>query len=116
MAYKGHYTWRVGFCVRDWRYVVRIANVDLDSLAGASPINLMKLMIEASEMIPKLGLCKPAFYCVREVRTALRNQILDKGNVNLTWDTVAGKRVLAFDEIPVRRCDAISKAEAAVSF
>ncbi len=116
MGYKGHYTWRMGFCVRDWRYIVRIANIDLDTLNGSSPVNLMKLMIEASEIIPKLGLCKPSFYCVREVRTALRNQILDKSNVNLTWDTVAGKRVLAFDEIPVRRCDAISKSEAAVSF
>ena len=116
MAYKGHYTWRMGLCVRDWRYIVRIANIDLDTLAGDTPANLMKLMIEASEIIPKLGLCKPAFYCTREVRTALRNQILEKNNVNLTWDTVAGKRVLAFDEIPVRRCDAISTSEAQISF
>lgn len=116
MGYKGHYTWRLGLCVRDWRYVVRIANIDLSSLSTSSPANLMKLMIEASEMIPNIGLCKPTFYCVREIRTALRNQILEKSNVNLTWDSVAGKRVLAFDEIPVRRCDAISKTESTVTF
>ena len=33
MAYKGHYTWRMGLCVRDWRYIVRIAIIDLDTLA-----------------------------------------------------------------------------------
>lgn len=116
MGYRGHYTWKLGFCVRDWRYIVRIANIDISTLSGTSPANLMNLMIEASEMIPQMGLCKPAFYCCREIRTALRLQILDKKNINLSWENVAGKKVLAFDDIPVRRCDAISKTESAVTF
>ena len=45
----------------------------------------------------------------------LRRQILYNSNVNLTFDTIGGKRVLAFDGIPVVRCDAITDTEATVS-
>ena len=103
--------------MKDWRYVVRISNIDVSNLGGSSAANLINLMIEASEMLPagKSGV-RPVFYCSRQVRTALRLQILAKNNVNLTWDTAAGKRVLAFDDIPVKRVDAITSAESLVSF
>lgn len=114
---RTHYEWDCGLSVKDWRYVVRICNIDVSNLGGSSAANLINLMIEASEMLPagKSGV-RPVFYCSRQVRTALRLQILAKSNVNLTWDTVAGKRVLAFDDIPVKRVDAITSAESLVSF
>jgi len=116
-GYRGHYEWHTGLVVADWRYVVRICNVDVSNLiSGSGAADLVNLMIEASERIPALGMGKAAWYCNRTVRTALRKQIIAKSNVNLTWDSVAGKRVLAFDEIPVRRCDAILSTEAAISF
>jgi len=103
--------------VADWRYVVRICNIDVSNLiSGSGAADLVNLMIEASERIPSLRMGKAAWYCNRTVRTALRKQIIAKSNVNLTWDSVAGKRVLAFDEIPIRRCDAILSTEAAISF
>ena len=44
----------------------------------------MKLMIEASEIIPKLGsLQARVLLHAREVRTALRNQILEKGTTSI---------------------------------
>ena len=116
-GYRGHYEWHTGLVVADWRYVVRICNVDVSNLiSGSGAADLVNLMIEASERIPALGMGKAAWYCNRTVRTALRKQIIAKSNVNLTWDSVAGRRVLAFDEIPVRRCDAILSTEAAISF
>lgn len=116
-GYRGHYEWHTGLVVADWRYVVRICNIDVSNLiSGSGAADLVNLMIEASERIPALGMGKAAWYCNRTVRTALRKQIIAKSNVNLTWDSVAGKRVLAFDEIPVRRCDAILSTEAAISF
>lgn len=116
-GYRGHYEWHTGLVVADWRYVVRICNIDVSNLiSGSGAADLVNLMIEASERIPSLRMGKAAWYCNRTVRTALRKQIIAKSNVNLTWDSVAGKRVLAFDEIPVRRCDAILSTEAAISF
>ena len=31
-AYRTHYTWDSGLTVRDWRYVVRVANIDKSAL------------------------------------------------------------------------------------
>lgn len=107
---RTHYKWDCGLSVRDWRYVVRIANVDVaDAVAGN--VDLPKFMIEAAERVPQMGSVRWAFYCHRTIRTALRNRIRSDVSNQLTFDTVAGKRVLAFDGIPVRRCDAILKTE-----
>lgn len=116
-GYRGHYEWHTGLVVADWRYVVRICNINVPNLiSGSGAADLVPLMIEASERIPSLNMGKAAWYCNRVVRTALRKQITAKANVNLTWDSVAGKRILAFDEIPVRRCDAILSTESQISF
>ena len=97
--------------MRDWRYVVRIANIP----KTLSNTKLVDLMIEASEMLPNKALGLPAFYMNRQLRTALRKEIANKGNVHLSLDEAAGKKVISFDEIPVRRCDALGFIEGVVS-
>lgn len=117
-GYRTHYKWDLGLCVRDWRYVVRIANIDTSRLTSdpaTSGANLIDVMTQAIELLPSQMMGRPAFYCNRTVRSFLRRQITNKSNVNLTLDEVAGRRVLAFDDIPVRRCDAILNTEAVVS-
>jgi hypothetical protein len=118
-AYRTHYRWDLGLTVRDWRYVVRI-QVDWSELVknAASGPDLIDLMTQAIEMLPAggAGMGRPAFYCSRSVRSFLRRQIANKvASSTLTMDTVAGKRVLAFDEIPVRRCDSLIYTESTVS-
>ena len=95
---------------------MRIANVDLSTLNTVDNLkNLITLMIEASERIDVPGGAgRLAFYCNRQVRTKLRLAILEKIGMNLTNETVAGKRVLVFDDIPVRRCDSLLNTEARV--
>lgn len=121
-AYRSHYRWDLGLTLRDWRYVVRIANVnltDLNSSTAATVAQARKLLIEqmvrASERIPQLGMGRAAFYCNRTIRTALRLSILDRTSNSLAWETVAGKRVMTFDDIPVRTCDAILNTESVVA-
>ena len=114
-GYRSHYQWKIGLCVRDWRYAVRIANIDWSATTtDTSAPDLVKFMIDAIEMIPNLSMGRPVFYMRREIRTALRHQIRTDSNVNLTVDTVAGKRVVSFDEIPVKRVDQLIKTEARV--
>jgi len=116
MGYKTHYEWHCGLVVANWKYVVRIANVDVSALTknAASGSDLVDLMTQALELIEDLN-GKPAFYCNRTIRSVLRRQIKNSNNVNITMDQVAGKRVLAFDEVPVRRVDKILSTEATVS-
>lgn len=115
-AYVTHYKWDAGFSLRDWRYVVRIANIDVSDLNTiANTKNLVTWMTQASERIPFLGRGKAAFYCNRNIREKLRLGILEKITNQLNWETVAGKRVMTFDDIPVRRCDQLLNTEAVVS-
>lgn len=117
-GYRSHYKWNMGLTLRDWRYVVRIANIketDLrkDASAGA---DLIDLMTQALELVPNLGMGRPVFYCNRYIRAFLRRQIANKVvNSTLTMDTVAGKHVVSFDGIPVRISDALLSTEARVA-
>ena len=113
--YRSHYKWDHGLVIRDWRYVVRIANIDYSDLAGGSAANLVNLLIDAQERIPTTGLSRPVLYCNRQILSYLRKQIIAKSNVNLTFENVAGKRVTMFDGIPIRRCDSIMNTESTVS-
>lgn len=115
-AYRTHYRWDAGLTVRDWRYVVRIANIDVAGLASADNAKkLVSLMISASERIPVLGRGRAAWYVNRTVREKLRLGVLEKVAGNLSWENVAGKRVMVFDDIPVRHTDALVNTETAVS-
>lgn len=111
------FQWDLGLCVRDWRYIVRIANVDVSALKkdAASGADLIDLMTQAEEQVPSLGMGRPVFYCTKTVRSYLRRQIRNAKNVQISMDQVAGKRVTSFDGIPVRRVDQISESETKVS-
>jgi len=118
-AYRTHYKWDCGFVVRDWRYVVRIPNIDKSELtigATGSSANLTDLMVQALEVVPSLTMGRPVFYVNRSIRSWLRRQIGNKGaHLPLTLDTAGGKHVVNFDGIPVRRCDQILNTEAAIA-
>lgn len=116
-VYRTHYAWDFGLSVRDWRYVVRIQidQEDLTKNAATGP-DLTDLMTQALEVVPSLSNGRPVFYCNRNVRSFLRRQMLNKTlQSTLSLENIAGKHVVTFDGIPVRRCDALLNTEAAVS-
>lgn len=114
---RTHYQWKAGLTVKDWRYGIRICNIDVSDLTkdASAGADLIDLMVQAIELLPNQMMGRPVFYCNRTIRSYLRRQLSNKDNVNLTLDNAGGKHVLNFDGIPVRRCDAITNAEAAVS-
>jgi hypothetical protein len=116
-AYRSHYKWDCGLSVRDWRYVVRIANIDVTTLTkdAASGADLIDLVAQALERVPSLAAGRPAIYCNRTVKSFLRRQQKNAKNVQISMDRVTGRRVMMFDEVPVRRCDAILSNETAVA-
>lgn len=115
-AYRTHYKWDCGFALADWRYVVRICNIDVSDLNTlANTKNLIEWMVRASERIPQLGMGRAAWYVNRNIREKLRLGILEKIANNLSWETVEGKRIMTFDDIPVRRTDALLNTESRVT-
>lgn len=116
-GHRTHYKWDNGLTLRDWRYVVRIANIDVSDLTknAASGADIIDLMSQAVELIPNLGMGRPAFYMPRKLRSFLRRQIANKVAAStLTMEEVGGKKVVAFDGVPCRRTDALLLTEARV--
>jgi hypothetical protein len=133
-AYTDHYKWDLGLCQRDWRYTVRLCNIDTTSttpgLLSATPVNLINAMVRMVHRLPTApasagpvqktdapsqGLVnRCAFYCNRLTSTYLDIQALNKTNVLLQMQQWDGKPVTTFRGIPVRTVDAITSTEARV--
>ena len=114
-GYRTHYKWDAGLTLRDWRYVVRVCNIDVSDLAGSSPANLINFLIRATHKIPNLGMGRPAIYCNRAVSTWFDIQALNKTNVQLKMDEFDGKPRTTFRGIPIRTVDAILNTESRVT-
>jgi len=117
-AYMDRWEWKTGLALKDWRYAVRIPNIDISNLVGkSSAADLIELMIKAIHRIPNLGAGRAAFYTNRSVYQMLdiqkRDDVITGGG--LTYDNVDGKPVMSFRGIPVRKCDALTETEALVA-
>ncbi|ELY4089594.1 major capsid protein [Cronobacter sakazakii] len=114
-GYRTHYKWDAGLTLRDWRYVVRIANIDVSDLSNASAAaNIVKLMIAALHRIPNRGMGKPVFYMNRTVAQALDTQSLDKASLALSVKETEGQFWTSFRGVPIRETDAILETESRV--
>jgi len=126
-AYVTRYQWKNGLVVKDWRYVVRICNIEpsvLFAQTGAQATTagtaLIKLMARAMYRIPNMSMGRAAFYMNRTIHSGLACMALDKSQYVLKVEDglsqfgTAGK-YLSFLGIPLRRVDALLNNEAVVS-
>ena len=119
-AYRTHYRLDAGLTVRDWRYIVRIPNIDRSDLAKAhgSGADLPDLMFQAMRLIPNLNAGRPVFYMSRDIATMVARQVaVDGASTFLTADNNQGdmRWTERFHGIPMRRVDALAGNEATVS-
>ena len=126
-AARSLFQWDGGLVVKDWRYVVRIANIDVSdwigvtgSQASTASTNLLKLMMRAIARIPNFNMGRAAFYANRSIQEGLMIQALEKSNAALGIKdalTQFGTKInqLEFMGIPVRGVDQLGIAETLVS-
>jgi len=131
-AYTSYFEWNAGLVTKDWRFNVRIANIDTTpatlGLFGTTPPDLFLLMSKAVVRFPTLtrrasGITEtdapdepapginPAFYCNRTVRESLDIQAIRDKNVLLKPTEYAGQPVVEFRGIPIRVVDALLNTE-----
>lgn len=117
MGYRDHWMWRCGLMVKDWRYAVRICNIDPTALTfnAATGPYLQNLMIRALETIESTEGVRLAFYMPRTIRSFLRQQLVEKKNAFLSLTEQGGSSTLQFDSVPIRRLDALNTNETQVS-
>lgn len=126
-AFSDLYTWDNGLVVKDWRYVVRIANIDVSDLVAQSGTQLstaataiIKLMARAQDRLPNITSVKDVFYVNRTVASHLRLAALDKSSAAVTIEPAInqfGKNIhqLMFLGTPVKIMDTIVNTEATIS-
>jgi hypothetical protein len=118
-AYMDQWKWKPGITLKDWRYVVRIPNIDVSNLvAKSSAADLVELMIKAMHRIPNLKMGKPVFYMNRTVFQMLDIQRRDdaiSGAGLVKYENVDGMLIPHFRGIPIKTCDAILETEDLVS-
>lgn len=110
------FQWKAGIALKDWRYVVRICNIDVSLTDAAAIKTIITNMETAVETIPnRLG--KPVFYMNRTMRRLLRREARESvgSGGGLTYENFDGKRVLMFGDVPVRLVDQLLNNEALVS-
>ena len=125
-AYVSIYNLTAGLMVRDWRYVVRLANIDPTQLrngtgigdASEGAINLIDKMLEALTLLPTqtTGKTKLAFYMNRDVQFGLTTLSRRQNSNVITWqqaDNAFGKGGAwsSFQGVPLRRVDQLTNDE-----
>lgn len=116
-AFRDHYRWETGIAVRDWRYIVRICNIDVSNLVAdetGATIKIINAMVRALHRIPNLRMGRAAFYMNRTVREMLDIQAMNKTNMLLKLDEYDGMPRTTFRGVPLRTVDAILNTEAVV--
>lgn len=118
-AMEEKFTWHIGLAVKDWRYVSRVANVDVSNMQAGS-VALYDFMRKAYYKLQNRRVAggKMAIYCNRDVMESLDALATNAGAsdnfVRLSHMEVEGKEVLAYRGIPIRETDAIINTEARV--
>ena len=115
-GYRTHYQWKMGLCVRDWRYIVRIANVELGLMdSEAAQKTLYQAMIKAKYTVPQTASGRGIFYASPAVQAMLDIAAVEKSNAALGYSNVFGKDVLSFRGTPIKAVSAILETEAVLA-
>jgi len=116
------FTWHMGMAVKDWRYVSRIANIDVSNMLAGS-VDLYALMRKAFYKLQSRRMdaqnSRIAIYCNRDVMEALDGLAVGNGSgangaLRLTPREIEGREVMTYRGIPIRETDALLNTEARV--
>jgi hypothetical protein len=133
-AYTSYFSRNGGIAVEDWRYIIRMANIDTTTagLAGSTPPDLFAIMSKAVVRLPTAGrmvsnitksdapdriapAVRLAFKCDRTSREYLDIQAIRDKNVLLRPEDYAGRPIVNFRNIPIGVVDQILDTEATIS-
>ncbi len=127
-GYRDHFKWEMGLTIRDWRYTVRLCNIDVSLLNGVSAANIINGLIRGLYRLPTTApmmsgiqtsdaptiqgqMGRTVIYCNRVIRTYLDLQALNKTNLWLQMMEYDGRVVTTFRGVPIRTVDAILNNE-----
>lgn len=133
-AYTSYFSWNTGLAIEDWRYVVRMCNIDTTTagLAGSTPPDLFAIMSKSVVRLPTAGrmvsgivktdapdrVAPPVrlkFYCDRTAREYMDIQAIRDKNVLLRPEDYAGRPIVNFRNIAIGVVDQLLDTESRVT-
>lgn len=132
-AYTSMFQWQFGLAVEDWRYVVRLCNLDTTTagLLGTTPPDIFAILSRAIVRLPTAGRTvsgitktdapdkmAPAIrlkmYCNRLVRASMDVQAIRDKNVLLSPTDYAGRPIVNWRNVPIGVQDSLLDSESRV--
>lgn len=115
-AYQDRFVWEPGLALRDWRYAVRLANLNIATLTSTvTTPDVISAMSRSLDRLPTLKGVSPCFYMNRTIYSFLRLQALAKSNAAVTIQPALNQFELGFEGVPIRRCDQLLNTESAIT-
>ena len=133
-AYTSFFSHNMGIAIEDWRYQIRMANIDTTTagLAGPSPPDLFAIMSKAVVRLPTAGrmvsgitksdapdrvapAVRLVFSCDRTSREYMDVQAIRDKNVLLRPEDYAGRPIVNFRNIPIEVTDQILDTESTIT-
>jgi hypothetical protein len=118
----------IGFYLADWRYVSRVANIDVSNLSTGSAADLYDKMIAAYYKLQNrkgsMGFSmdgampitiKPVIFCNTTIKEFLHKQARTNANTMLRVSEIDGEEVVKFLGMQIVETDGIVNTEATVS-
>lgn len=111
--YNTKFTMHGGLCIKDPKSVAVIRNIDYKTLSEnpAGQKSLIDQLIFAIGLLRSKYEANAKIYMHRDLQTVLQVIMRNDKNMNLTFETVGGKRVISFNGLPIRVCDAMLTTE-----
>lgn len=115
------FSWHCGLTVRDWRQVVRVANIDVSDLQAGS-VDIYKWLRKGFWKLKKHRVSggRLAIYCNADVLEALDADSTPTSSTSASYvrlrpTEVDGKEVMSYRGIPVRQVDALLNTESQIT-
>jgi hypothetical protein len=118
-AMEEKFTWNIGLAIKDWRYISRIANIDMSDVEAGS-VALYDFLRKAYYKLQNRRVAggKLAIYCNRDILEALDALATNAGAsdsfVRLKPMEIQGEEIMTYRGIPIREVDALLNNEARV--
>ncbi len=113
LAYRTHWTWRLGLCIKDWRYVVRFGGIDATDFLSTET-SLIEGMVMMHNRMRDFNTGRTVIYCNRTVKEFIDRQVINKSNVWFSPVEWHGNQISGFRGIPIVMCDGLLATESAV--
>lgn len=113
MAYPDVFKWKIGLSIKNPKYAVRIANIDVTNLTDG---DLFNLLIAAKNKIPTLNGTRPRIYCNESIFTRLEQEAFRKANALLGYAQIQNSTpILRFGQFELKKIEALTNDEKQVS-